>query len=128
MAAMSAAEKPLPGPTSRPASSRSGSALAQAIFHEYTTRWDAAGCGGRSSPSTAGYDYKNAIANGCFFNIAARLARFTGNGWAGRVLKWEQGTGLIALEYRVYEGATNCTRTTPSSGATIRGSTSTAQP
>jgi mannan endo-1,6-alpha-mannosidase len=63
-----------------------------------------------------GYDYKNSIANGCFFNIGARLYRYTGNttfsDWAEKTWDWETGVGFITAEWAVYDGAgisSNCT-------------------
>ena len=63
-----------------------------------------------------GYNYKNSIANGCFFNIAARLARYTQNEtyaqYAEKIWNWQIGTGFIDATYNVYDGAhleTNCT-------------------
>lgn len=121
MAAMSAAENRFPDP---PEDQPQWLALAQAVFNEYTSRWDTATCKGglrwQIFTFNNGYDYKNSIANGCFFNIAARLARFTGNqtyaDWAERVFKWEQDIGLITEDYRVYDGVgveesgASCTR------------------
>ena len=67
-------------------------------------------------PYLTGYDYKNTIANGCFFNIAARLARYTGNSTyydnAVRTFDWVTNVGLIDAEYNVFDGAhieSNCT-------------------
>jgi mannan endo-1,6-alpha-mannosidase len=63
-----------------------------------------------------GYDYKNSIANGCFFNIGARLARYTQNDTyaqhAEETFTWIQNVGLMSSDYHVYDGAhieTNCT-------------------
>ncbi|KUI71760.1 Mannan endo-1,6-alpha-mannosidase DCW1 [Cytospora mali] len=120
MAAMSAAENKFPNP---PSDQPQWLALAQAVFNEYTTRWDPATCNGglrwQIFTFNNGYNYKNSIANGCFFNIAARLARFTGNqtyaDWAQRIFEWEQGVNLITSDYRIYDGAgddngANCTK------------------
>ncbi|EPE05037.1 glycoside hydrolase family 76 protein [Ophiostoma piceae UAMH 11346] len=121
MAAMSAAENNFPNP---PADQPQWLALAQAVFNEYTTRWDTTSCGGglrwQIFQFNNGFNYKNSIANGCFFNIAARLARYTGNQtyaeWAERVWDWEVGVGLITPEYKILDGASstgspgNCTK------------------
>ncbi|KAK7749467.1 hypothetical protein SLS53_000041 [Cytospora paraplurivora] len=120
MAAMSAAENRFPDP---PSDQPQWLALAQAVFNEYTTRWDTSMCKGglrwQIFTFNNGYNYKNSIANGCFFNIAARLARFTGNqtyaDWAQRVFEWEQATNLITLDYQIRDGAgtdngANCTK------------------
>lgn len=57
------------------------------------------------------------IANGCFFNLGARLARYTGNDsyaeWAEKTWDWMEGVGFISSKnYAIYDGAhvqTNCT-------------------
>ncbi|CAM1508247.1 Fc.00g050950.m01.CDS01 [Cosmosporella sp. VM-42] len=111
MAAMSAAEHKFPDP---PSSEAQWLALAQAVFNEYVSRWDTAKCEGglrwQIFTFNSGYNYKNSISNGCFFNIAARLARFTGNDtysdWATKVFEWEESAGLITDAYNVYDGAT----------------------
>ncbi|KZL81549.1 glycoside hydrolase family 76 [Colletotrichum incanum] len=67
--------------------------------------------------SNAGYDYKQTASNACFFNMGARLARFTGNTnyseWAEETWDWLFGVGLIDSEtWAVYDGThveTNCT-------------------
>ncbi|KAG3190923.1 hypothetical protein PC129_g25103, partial [Phytophthora cactorum] len=55
-----------------------------------------------------GYDYKNSISNGCFFNIAARLARYTGNetysNWAEKIWEWETKIGLISDKHEIFDG------------------------
>jgi mannan endo-1,6-alpha-mannosidase len=63
-----------------------------------------------------GYDYKNSIANGVFFNIGARLARYTGNktyaDWAEKTWNWVRGVGLMDDKYNIYDGGHveyNCT-------------------
>lgn len=56
-----------------------------------------------------GYDYKNTISNGCFFNIAARLYRYLGNEtysqWAERIWDWETSVGLITRDHHFLDGA-----------------------
>ncbi|CAK7201193.1 hypothetical protein SEUCBS139899_003896 [Sporothrix eucalyptigena] len=119
MAAMSAAENNYPNP---PSDQPQWLALAQAVFNEYASRWDTTTCNGglrwQIFQFNNGFNYKNSIANGCFFNIAARLARYTGNqtyaDWAEKVWDWETGVGLITPDYKIYDGATdtaptNCT-------------------
>lgn len=57
------------------------------------------------------------ISNGCFFNLAARLARYTNNAtyaqYAEQTWTWLQGVGLIDQKtWQVYDGAhvgSNCT-------------------
>lgn len=120
MAAMSAAENNFPNP---PADQPQWLALVQAVFNEYATRWDTATCNGglrwQIFTFNNGFNYKNSISNGCFFNIAARLARYTGNqtyaDWAEKVYDWEVATDLISPAGAVYDGASvagsdNCTK------------------
>src|SRR5271167_4871113 len=100
MAAMSAAETNFQNP---PADQPQWLALAQAVFNTQAARWDNSTCGGglrwQIFTFNNGYNYKNSISNGCFFNIAARLAKYTGNDtyaqWASRTFDWEQAVGLI---------------------------------
>ncbi|KAK0383589.1 hypothetical protein NLU13_9500 [Sarocladium strictum] len=109
MAAMSAAEKAFPDP---PEDEPQWLALAQACFNEWVSRWDTEHCGGglrwQIFPFNNGYDYKNTISNGCFFNVAARLARYTGNEtyaeWAEKVWDWQRETGLINDNFQVFDG------------------------
>ncbi|KAL8284948.1 hypothetical protein RB597_002164 [Gaeumannomyces tritici] len=120
MAAMSAAENRFPDP---PPGQAQWLALAQAVFNQYVTRWDTATCGGglrwQIFTFNNGFNYKNSISNGCFFNLAARLARFTGNQtyaeWAERVWDWTESVKLISPEFDFYDGASvesgiNCTK------------------
>jgi mannan endo-1,6-alpha-mannosidase len=57
-----------------------------------------------------GFNYKNSISNGCFFNLAARLARFTGNqtyaDWATKIFAWQESVGLITPGYDIFDGVT----------------------
>ncbi|KAI0515476.1 glycoside hydrolase family 76 protein [Xylaria bambusicola] len=110
MAAMSAAENNFPNP---PADQPQWLALAQAVFNEYVDRWDPETCNGglrwQVFTFNNGYNYKNSISNGCFFNIAARLARYTGNqtyaDWAEKVWDWMEEIGFIDEQYNVFDGA-----------------------
>jgi mannan endo-1,6-alpha-mannosidase len=56
-----------------------------------------------------GYNYKNSISNGCFFNLGARLARYTGNhtyyDWAEKTWDWITTLGLIDNQYYIYDGS-----------------------
>ena len=85
-------------------------------------RWNTSTCNGglqwQFNPANNGFYYKSAIANGGFFQLAARLARYTGDAtyaeWAGRVYKWTAGVGLIDGRGNgyVYDGTDdtrNCT-------------------
>lgn len=117
LAAMSAAESNFPNP----ADGLPGwLALAQAVFNSQALRWDNSTCGGglrwQIFAFNTGYNYKNSISNGCFFNIAARLGRYTGNQtyleWANRTFEWEQSVGLISTDYAIFDGTDdtkNCT-------------------
>ncbi|TVY14369.1 Mannan endo-1,6-alpha-mannosidase DCW1, partial [Lachnellula arida] len=120
MAAMLAAETNFQNP---PKDKPQWLALAQAVFNEMASRWDTTSCGGglrwQIFTFNVGFNYKNSIANGCFFNLGARLARYTGNqtyaDWAERIWEWEQGVGLIDDNYNIFDGASdteNCTSVT----------------
>lgn len=110
MAAMTAAENKFPDP---PSDKPQWLGSVQSVFNEYTTRWSETECGGglrwQVFSFNVGFDYKNSISNGCFFNIAARLARYTGNqtyaDWATKVFAWEQKVGIITNDMNVYDGA-----------------------
>lgn len=56
-----------------------------------------------------GYNYKNSIANRGFFNIAARLARYTGDSiyakHAVSTFQWMKDVGFIDQDYNVWDGA-----------------------
>ena len=115
---MSAAEMKFPDP---PAKSPSWLALAQAVFNEQASRWDTTRCGGglrwQIFTWNKGYDYKNSISNGGFFQLAARLARYTGNqtyaDWADKTWDWFADTPLLTPQYNIYDGASmtnNCTQ------------------
>jgi mannan endo-1,6-alpha-mannosidase len=79
-AAMSAAELKFPDPPKEKGVSWSG--LARAVFNDQVYRWDTAKCAGglrwQIFLTNPGFDYKNTISNGAFFQLAARLARYTG--------------------------------------------------
>ncbi|KAE8453406.1 hypothetical protein EG329_010267 [Mollisiaceae sp. DMI_Dod_QoI] len=117
MAAMLAAETNFQNP---PKGQPQWLALAQAVFNEMASRWDETTCGGglrwQIFTFNNGFTYKNSIANGCFFNLGARLARYTGNDtyaqWANKVWDWESSIGLIDNNYNIYDGSSdvqNCT-------------------
>ncbi|KEY71712.1 hypothetical protein S7711_02940 [Stachybotrys chartarum IBT 7711] len=81
MSAMLAAENRFPNP---PEDRPQWLALAQAVWNTQAdpSRHDDECNGGMRWQipfSNNGYNYKNTIANACFFNIGARLARYTGN-------------------------------------------------
>lgn len=117
LAAMSATENKLPDLTD---GSPSWLALAQAVFNTQKGRWDTTTCGGglkwQIFPFNNGYNYKNTISNGCFFNIAARLYKYLGNDtygdWAEKAWDWELSVGLHNSENHFFDGTDdklNCT-------------------
>ncbi|EXJ88805.1 hypothetical protein A1O3_01869 [Capronia epimyces CBS 606.96] len=116
-AAMSAAEYNFPNP---PAPIPSWVTIVQNAWEDYASRWNSSGCNGglkwQFHPENAGYYYKNSISNGAFFQLSARLARFTGNNtyarWADTIWNWSRGIGLIDDLYNVFDGTDeliNCT-------------------
>jgi mannan endo-1,6-alpha-mannosidase len=118
MAALSAAEAKYPDP---PPGQPQWLALAQGVFNTQAPRWDESTCGGglrwQIFTFNNGYNYKNTISNGCFFNIAARLGRYTGNQtyvqWAEKMWDWVSATGLMSTDYHFYDGTDdtiNCTQ------------------
>lgn len=118
VAVLSAAEYGFPNP---PSSQPQWIDLAEAVFNTMVPRWNTASCGGglkwQIFSSNAGYDYKNSISNGGFFQIAARLARYTGNqtyvDWAEKIWDWTSAIGLIDADYNIYDGTSdtiNCTQ------------------
>ena len=116
MTAMSAAETKFPDVDGQ----LSWLSLAIAVFNTQVPRWNAKTCGGGLNwqifTFNRGFDYKNTISNGAFFNIASRLAKYTGNQtyveWATKAWEWEISSGLISSDFHFYDGAsekTNCT-------------------
>lgn len=97
--------------------------LAQATFNLQVNRWDTQHCGGglrwQIFPFNKGYDYKNTISNGGFFQLAARLARYTGNDtyaeWADKTWDWMHTTPLFTDNYAIYDGIKieNCSNPYP---------------
>lgn len=117
MAAMTAAETNFTNP---PEGQPGWLALAQGVVNRQAARWDAANCGGglrwQIFQFNQGYNYKNSISNGCFFNLCARLALYTGNATyaelAERTYKWVTDIGLVSDKYEVFDGTQatdNCT-------------------
>lgn len=122
MAAMSAAENKLPDAKDGP----SWLALAQGVFNTQVERWSQTCNGGLNwqiFPLNNGYTYKNTISNGCLFNIAARLYKYTGNEtyafWAEKTWEWQLAARLFEIKdggYHFYDGADerdNCTKIEP---------------
>lgn len=110
MAVMSAAEYNFPNPS---ADKPQWLALAQAVFNTQAARWDPEDCNGglrwQIFQWNSGYDYKNSISQGCFFNIAARLALYTGNtsyaDWATKTWDWMNEIKFMDENYRIYDGS-----------------------
>ena len=117
MSAMTAAELGFPNP---PADKPQWLALAQGVYNTQLPRFDNI-CGGglhwQAYSVLNGYNYKNSIANGCFFNIASRLAVYTGNNSyavnAESTWDWVTNIGFIDSGYNVYDGASTTTNCTP---------------
>ncbi|KAK3113878.1 hypothetical protein LTR53_008395 [Teratosphaeriaceae sp. CCFEE 6253] len=99
-------------------------AVAAHAFDDFVLRWeiDSETCGGglkwQYDPKAKGWNYKNAVTNGGFFQTAARLARYSGNqtyaDWATKVWNWSVTTGLVGADYHVFDGMgdadeANCT-------------------
>ncbi|KAH7037229.1 putative DFG5 protein [Microdochium trichocladiopsis] len=109
MAVMTAAEFNFPNP---PKDQPQWLALAQAVFNTQAARWDMEHCNGglrwQIFPWNNGFDYKNSISQACFFNIAARLALYTGNAtyaqWAIKTWDWMKAVNLMDDDYRIYDG------------------------
>ncbi|KAK0642056.1 glycosyl hydrolase family 76-domain-containing protein [Cercophora newfieldiana] len=117
MSVMLAAETIYPDP---PADRPQWLMLAQGVFNTQAHRWDDQHCGGglrwQIPFANTGYNYKNSIANAILFNMAARLARYTGNDTyadiAEKVWDWMEGVGYIDKDYNIYDGGhveANCT-------------------
>lgn len=90
--------------------------LAQAVFNTMASRWDSENCNGglrwQIFTWNNGYNYKNSVSNGCFFMLASRLARYTGNDtyseWANKIWDWIVEVKFIdnsTNAWMVYDGA-----------------------
>ncbi|TID13009.1 GTP-binding protein 1 [Venturia nashicola] len=112
IAAMSAAEYGFPQP---PPPSPTWLQVAVNAFEVFTQRWakDSSTCGGglrwQFLETKDGWNYKNSISNSLFFQISARLARYTGNqtyvDWSHRIWDWTASIGLIDDIYNVFDGS-----------------------
>jgi mannan endo-1,6-alpha-mannosidase len=100
-AAMLAAEYGFPSP---PEGNPSWAQIAENVFNDQTTRIDNQTCtpGGlrwQIFQFNNGYDLQDAMSNTCYFNLGARLARFTGNSTyadaAVRSWDWMVKSGLL---------------------------------
>jgi mannan endo-1,6-alpha-mannosidase len=86
--------------------------IATTVFEEQAARWDEETCNGglrwQIFAFNNGYDYKNSISNGNFFQLANRLALYTGNttysDWARRVYDWTFEVGLISNLGQIFDG------------------------
>ncbi|KAF3480951.1 glycosyl hydrolase family 76 protein [Arthroderma uncinatum] len=112
IAAMSAAERKFPNP---PPDKPQWLALVQAVFNSQVARWDTSTCGGglkwQIFRFNKGFDYKNTISNGAFFQMGARLARYTGNDtyaqWAEKSWDWSRAIGLVNENYQFFDGSSD---------------------
>ncbi|KAL6720346.1 hydrolase 76 protein [Lecanora helva] len=120
LATMTAAELHFPLPST--AQNTTWLDLAKNVFDLQASRWDSEHCGGglrwQIFTFNRGYDFKNAITTGVFFQLAARLAQLTGNqtysDWAGRSYDWLNSSGLLTSDFKVYDGTfvqTKCSDT-----------------
>ncbi|KAJ5432513.1 mannan endo-1-6-alpha-mannosidase [Penicillium daleae] len=100
LAAMTAAELKFPDVSN----GFSWLSLAQGVFNSQKGRWDTTMCGGGLTWQMfqyqgSGYTLKNAISNGGFFQLAARLARYTEDNeyatWANKVWDWSVNSPLV---------------------------------
>ncbi|KAF2199732.1 glycosyl hydrolase family 76 protein [Delitschia confertaspora ATCC 74209] len=89
--------------------------MAQSVFNQLVIRWYRYGvqnCGGglrwQLDVLHQGWDYKNTPSNGGFFQLSARLAKYTGNHtyaeWAEKVYDWMAQSPLLTKDYQVYDG------------------------
>jgi hypothetical protein len=90
--------------------------LSTAVFADLVNRWDPTTCNGGlhwqilpSNPN--GYSYKNSAANGGFFQLCARLYRYTSTStylfWAEKSWDWMSGVELLSTQgsaIHVYDG------------------------
>ncbi|KAF3907022.1 hypothetical protein AA313_de0206927 [Arthrobotrys entomopaga] len=94
--------------------------ITQTVQNLQSRRWDNATCGGglrwQINSANSGYLYKNTISNGLFFQMNARLARYTGNAtyanWANTTYHWMRSTKIIGDDFYINDGAfvPDCTK------------------
>ncbi|CEJ84312.1 hypothetical protein VHEMI03440 [[Torrubiella] hemipterigena] len=102
--------------------------MAKNVFDQLQSRWDTKHCGGGifwqiRADNPNGLTYKNSISNGGYFQLAARLARATGDDkylqTAQEVWDWMWKLNWIDnRNYHIYDGAgidSDCTKTNPQS-------------
>ncbi|KAI7319764.1 mannan endo-1,6-alpha-mannosidase [Hortaea werneckii] len=94
-------------------------AISDNVFQQFVTRWynNSITCNGglkwQYNPEDTGngWTYKNSVTNGGFFQLAARLARYTDNStyaeWADRIWDWSSGVGLIGPNFHVFDGTSD---------------------
>ncbi|KAJ8061888.1 hypothetical protein OCU04_009677 [Sclerotinia nivalis] len=118
MSTMSAAEKNFPEPSNT--GGFTWVQLTENLWNTQAARWDTSACGGglkwQIFSFNNGYTYKNSVSNGAFFQLSARLARYTGNqtyaDWAEKVYDWTTKIGFIDSNFNTFDGAdesTGCT-------------------
>jgi mannan endo-1,6-alpha-mannosidase len=108
LAAMSAAEYGLPNVPGQP----TWLDLARNVFNTQKGRWRTDRCNGglkwKINPSDPGFTYRSTISNGLFFQLAARLARFTNDAdtlsWATKSYDWSVSVGLVSSQFDVFDG------------------------
>lgn len=94
--------------------------LATKVWNDQVERWDTSTCNGglrwQIYAFNAGYSYKDSTSNGAFFQLSARLARYTGNEtyvqWASTTWDWMTSIGLITNTGDIFDGTSvdsNCT-------------------
>ncbi|KAK1753913.1 GH76 alpha-1,6-mannanase [Echria macrotheca] len=118
IAALDATDAGLPDPKDAP----KWSTLATNVFENMVSRYqDEELCGGglrwQIPLSNLGYDYKDTVSNGCYFNLASRLFKATGNSTysdaAQKVYDWMVKIGYIDEKtWAIYNGGhtgENCT-------------------
>ena len=111
--AMDAAEANFPNPASDQPSWLS---IAQNVFEFQTAYWDTQVCNGgyrwQVFSFNQGYNLKNTISNGGNFQLAARLARYTGNqsyaDWANKVYDWIEASPLFQMQGNTLYVWDNC--------------------
>ncbi|KAB8264335.1 glycoside hydrolase [Aspergillus pseudonomiae] len=99
LAAMTCAETKYPDVSDGP----SWLSLVQGVFNNQIPRWEMETCHGglrwQIHSWLPGYDLKNTISNGGLFQIAARLARYTGDqkyaDWATKIWDWMASSPLL---------------------------------
>lgn len=84
------------------------------VFNDMAARWDTKTCQGglrwQIFPTNNGYDVKLCSSNTRFFDLSARLARYTGNktyiDWADKTWDWMESINLLNNStYTIFEGA-----------------------